>query len=166
MNPLNRPKLEIPKTRLEKILDWIGAVVFAAWIIYLITVWGDLPAKVPGHYDGTGEVTRWGTNWELLLLPVIAGFLAVFLSFLEKHPEWHNYMNLTEDNIVFQYKNSRMMLNVMKNVTTAVFAYVSWKTVQVALGEAESMGIWFLPVFLTALLGPMIFFVIRSVRHK
>jgi len=107
-----------------------------------------------------------GSKWELIMLPVIAAFLTIFMSFIEKHPEWHNYMNLNEGNIEFQYKNSRMMLNVLKNMMILAFAYISWNSIQVGLGHAESLGIWFLPVFLALVFLPMIFFIVRSVRHK
>ena len=166
MKSYNRPKLDIPKTTIEKVFDWSGAIVFAGWILFIIFIWNELPAKVPGHYDGTGNITRMGSKWELNILPVIAGFLTVFMSFFEKHPEWHNYMNLNENNIEFQYKNSRMMLNVMKNLMIFAFAYISWNTIQVGLGKADSLGVWFLPIFLALVFLPMIFFIVRSVRHK
>ncbi|WP_144463668.1 DUF1648 domain-containing protein [Siminovitchia fortis] len=166
MQSYNHPKLDIPKSAFEKILDWVGAFVFGGWVIYLLVTWNDLPAKVPGHYDGAGNITRMGSKWELIILPVIAGLLTIFMSFLEKHPEWHNYLNLNENNIEFQYKNSRMMLNVLKNIIVFLFAAISWNMIQVGRGKAESLGIWFLPVFLAAVFIPMIFFIVRSVRHK
>lgn len=166
MQSYNRPKLDIPKTTFEKILDCIGLIVFFGWIIYIFTTWSGLPAEVPGHYDAAGNITRMGSKWELILLPVIAGSLSVFLSFFEKHPEWHNYLNLNERNIEFQYKNSRLMLNVLKNIMVFLFAAIGWNMIQVGLGKAESLGIWFMPVFLAFIFIPMIFFIVRSVRHK
>lgn len=161
-----RPKLNIPRTRFEKVFDLVTLIAFIVWIGYLIYVWGQLPAQVPAHFDGTGTVDRWGSKWELLLLPIIAVILTIFLAFLEKHPEWHNYMNLTEENIEFQYKNSRMLLHVIKNESLLFFAYISFQSVQVALGNATSLGILFLPVFLIVLFGSMIFFIVRAVKNK
>ncbi|MFD1707709.1 DUF1648 domain-containing protein [Siminovitchia sediminis] len=166
MQSYNKPKVDIPKTVFEKVFDGVGFIVFTGWIIYMIVIWNDLPAQVPGHYDGAGNITRMGSKMELIILPVIAGFLTVFLSFIEKHPEWHNYINLNENNIEFQYKNSRMMLNVLKNIMIIIFAFLSWRTIQVGLGKAESLGAWFMLVFLALTFLPMLFFIIRSVRHK
>lgn len=161
-----RPKLNIPKTRFEKLFDGFTAIVFLAWIGYLLIVWGQLPDEVPAHYDSAGVVDRWGSKWELLLLPIIACLLTVFLAFLEKHPEWHNYLNLTEKNIKFQYKNSRMLLNVIKNEALLFFAYISFQSIQVALGKASSLGFAFLPIYLGILFGSMAFFIVRSVKNK
>ncbi|MFC5601720.1 DUF1648 domain-containing protein [Sporosarcina koreensis] len=161
-----RPKLDIPKSTFQKVFDGFTLIVFTAGIVHLIAVWGQLPDQVPAHYNAAGEVNRWGSKWELILLPIIAAILAIFMTFLEKHPEWHNYMNLNENNIEFQYKNSVLLLNVIKNECVLLFVFIDYNIVQVALGKAESIGILFLPITLTVMFGSIIFFVVRSIRHK
>ncbi|MGM9920141.1 MAG: DUF1648 domain-containing protein [Bhargavaea sp.] len=163
----DRPKLDIPKTGLERIMDWAAILLFAAGTGYLIWIWGDLPAEVPAHFNGAGEVDRWGSKWELVMLPIIAGLLWIGMTVLEKYPEKHNYMaELNERNIEFQYRNSRMMLNVLKNLVVLGFIYLSYLSTQVALGEEDSLGIGFLPFFLVLMFAPMIIFMIRSLRHR
>ncbi|MGG0670711.1 DUF1648 domain-containing protein [Lederbergia citrisecunda] len=160
----NKPVLDIPKTLFEKLLDSITAIVYLAGIVYTIVIWSQLPDQVPAHYNAAGDVNRWGSKWELILLPVIAALLAIFMSFLEKHPEWHNYMKLNENNIEFQYKNSRMLLNVLKNECVLLFVFLTYSTEQVALGNIDSLGIVFLPVFLIIIFGSMAFFIARSLK--
>ncbi|SIT84273.1 DUF1648 domain-containing protein [Edaphobacillus lindanitolerans] len=167
MKTYDRPKIEVPKTTIERLLNWIGGLTFAAGLLYLMVSWGSLPDQVPGHYDGAGEVDRWGSKWELLVLPSITAVLTVFLSFIEKHPEWHNYMvSLNERNIEFQYRNSRQLLNTIKNLLLITFTFLNWKTIQVALGEADSLGMLFLPAFMAVTFIPIIVFAIRSFRHQ
>lgn len=160
----NKPVLDIPKTLFEKLLDSITAIIYLAGIVYTFAIWSQLPDQVPAHYNAAGDVNRWGSKWELILLPVIAALLAVFMSFLEKHPEWHNYMKLNENNIEFQYKNSRMLLNVLKNECVLLFVFLTYSTEQVALGNIDSLGIVFLPVFLIIIFGSMAFFIVRSLK--
>lgn len=160
----NKPVLDIPKTLFEKYLDIATAIVYLAGIIYTIVIWSELPDQVPAHFNGLGEVDRWGSKWELILLPVIAAFLAVFMTFLEKHPEWHNYRKLNESNIKFQYRNSRLLMNVLKNESVLLFVFLTYKTEQVALGKIDSLSIGFLPVFLIIIFGSMVFFFIRSYK--
>ncbi|MDN4606733.1 DUF1648 domain-containing protein [Sporosarcina highlanderae] len=162
----NKPKLDIPKTSLQKIFDFLTIIIFLAGMIYIISVWDQLPDQVPAHYNAAGEVDRWGSKWELVLLPAIAVLMAIFLTFLEKHPEWHNYMNLNESNIEFQYRNSMIFLNVIKNQCVLLFVFLSFNISQVALGKAESLGILFLPIFLVIMFGTMAFFIIRSIKQK
>ena len=162
-----RPKLDIPKTIVERIMD--GAVIgsFVWIVVYLVSFWGVLPEQIPAHFNGAGEVDRWGSKWTLVMLPIIAGLLWIGMTILEKYPHKHNYMvELHERNIEFQYRNSRMMLNVLKNLIGLVFVYLSYIFAQVALGEEDSLGIGFLPVFLTLMFAPMIIFMIRSLRHR
>nr|WP_236823249.1 DUF1648 domain-containing protein [Bhargavaea massiliensis] len=159
--------MDIPKTLFERMMD--GAAIGAfVWIVaYLVSAWGILPAEIPAHFNGAGEVNRWGSKWELVMLPIIAGLLWIGMTLLEKYPEKHNYMvELNEHNIEFQYRNSRMMLNVLKNLVVLVFVYLSYQITQVATGEEISLGIGFLPVFLVLMFAPMIIFMIRSFRNR
>ncbi|WP_252504908.1 DUF1648 domain-containing protein [Sporosarcina sp. Marseille-Q4943] len=160
----NKPVLDIPKTLFEKSLDIVTAAVYLAGIIYTIVIWSQLPDQVPAHYNASGEVNRWGSKWELILLPVIAAFLAVFMTFLEKHPELHNYRKLNDSNIEFQYKNSRMLMNVLKNECVLLFTFLTYKTEQVAIGKIDSLSVAFLPIFLIIIFGSMVFFIIRSFK--
>jgi len=160
----NKPVLDIPKTLFEKTLDIVTAIIYLAGIIYTIVIWSQIPDQVPAHYNSVGEVNRWGSKWELILLPVIAVLIAVFMSFLEKHPEWHNHMKLNENNIEYQYRNSRLLLNVLKNECVLLFVFITYQTEQVAIGKIDSLGIAFLPIFLVIIFGSMAFFIFRSLK--
>lgn len=160
----NKPVLELPKSLFEKTLDIITAILYVAGIIYTIFIWNQLPDQVPAHYNGAGEVDRWGSKWLIIILPFIAALLAVGMSFLEKHPEWHNYMKLNENNIEYQYKNSRLMMNVMKNECVLLFTFLTYNSAQVALGHSDSLGNAFIPIFLIVFFGTMAFFFIRSLK--
>ena len=160
----NNPVLEIPKSLFEKTLDIVTAILYVTGIIYTIFIWNQLPDQVPAHYNGAGEVNRWGSKWELIILPVIAALLAVFMSFLEKHPEWHNYMKLKENNIEFQYKNSRLMMNVLKNECVLLFTFLTYKTEQIAMGNTDTIGTAVLPISLAVIFGSMAFYIIRSLK--
>ncbi|WP_029268201.1 DUF1648 domain-containing protein [Virgibacillus alimentarius] len=162
----NRPVLKIKQTPIEKILNIIAFVIFLGSILYILFEWSSMPNEVPGHYNAIGEVDRWGRKGELWIVPFVGLVLWVGLSILEKFPHIHNYSNLTEDNAEQQYKNSRLMLNFLKNEILLIFAYINWKDIQVAKGQAESLGIWFLPIFLIIIFGTLIFFVLRSLRLK
>ncbi|HLR69460.1 MAG TPA: DUF1648 domain-containing protein [Virgibacillus sp.] len=162
----NRPVLKIKQTPIEKILNIIAFVIFLGSILYILFEWSPMPNEVPGHYNAVGEVDRWGRKGELWIVPFVGLVLWVGLSILEKFPHIHNYSNLTEDNAEQQYKNSRLMLNFLKNEILLIFSYINWKDIQVAKGQAESLGICFLPIFLIIIFGTLIFFVLRSLRLK
>lgn len=142
-----RPIINLPKAKREKVWDCLGGGVFLASIVYIIVMWGKLPDEIPGHFNGAGEVDRWGTKIELFILPFIGLLLWVLMGLLEKVPHLHNYpARLNESNVERFYLNSRKLLNEIKNICLMIFALISFQMVQIALGEAQSLGWWFLPL--------------------
>ncbi|MEK3934593.1 DUF1648 domain-containing protein [Sporosarcina sp. FSL W7-1349] len=162
----NPPKLEIPKTRWEKWFDRFTLGVFLAAVIYGLFAWPALPAEVPIHFNMTGEIDGWGHKGFLFLLPGIGAFLWIVLSFVEKHPETHNYQGLTEENAPRLYRNSILLIHVMKNEILLFISYMTWKIIQNAFGRYLSGGVWDMIIFLVVLFGSMGFFIYRSIKIK
>lgn len=164
MNEHYRPKLKLKISRLELILNVLGMTAFIGSLIYLLIVWPSLPGEVPAHYNGVGEVDRWGSKWEIIIMPMIGLMMWIGLTILERYPHVYNYTNITEENVRAQYLNGRMMINVLKNVMIGIFAYLNWKDIQIALGYQDTLGVWFLPIFLLLIFGPMVYFIVKSFR--
>lgn len=162
-----RPILKLPKTKHEKIWDFIGGGLFVLSILYIIVMWGQLPEKIPGHFNGAGEVNRWGSKIEILILPFIGIFLWILLGLLEKAPHMHNYpARLNESNVEAFYLNSRKVLNETKNLCLILFAAISFQMVRIALREAESIGWWFLPIVLIGTAIPIIKGIVATKKIK
>ncbi|AOV09044.1 DUF1648 domain-containing protein [Sporosarcina ureilytica] len=160
----DRPKLKLKLTPLELVLNVITIILFVGSLVYLFVSWTTLPNEVPAHYNSLGEVDRWGHKWEMVILPIIAVILWIGMTILEKYPHVYNYMNLTKENIEAQYLNGRLMVNVIKNIITIIFAYINWNNIQVALGRHESLGTWFTPMFFICIFIPTGYFIFRSIR--
>ena len=140
MNNVNRPKLHIPRTKSEWIADIIGYVALAVMGFLLVLNWGKLPDEIPAHFGASGEVDRWGSKMELLILPVITILMHIFLSVIEKRPHTHNYPSrLNESNAEAFYTNSRQTVNYMKNIINVLFAYIVYTTVNISLGSAVKL---------------------------
>ncbi|WP_269078924.1 DUF1648 domain-containing protein [Planococcus halocryophilus] len=130
----------------------------------MFTQWDSLPEKVPVHYNEMGNVNRLGNKEELFLLPLLGTILWVVLTILEKYPHLYNYLNLTNDNRVTQYKNGKLMVNVLKNELVLLFSFLILQSVRVATGAAEGLGAAFGTIFLTVIFGNILFFLIRILR--
>nr|WP_106779752.1 DUF1648 domain-containing protein [Lysinibacillus timonensis] len=162
-----RPILNLPKTTLERVLDIIGGGVFLLSIIYAIVNWGSIPDQIPGHFNGAGEVDRWGSKYELIILPIIGMFLFVFMTLFEKAPHMHNYPErLNEDNVEQFYLNSRKMLNIIKNICLITFAVLLVQIIRVAKGEIHTLGNWFLPLLIVAVVIPIVIGLYKSSKIK
>jgi len=153
----NRPKLTIPKTVSERIWDIIGYVSYIGAILFLIFLWGDLPSEVPAHYNAAGDVDRWGSKWELVILPGIGLFLLLFLNLFEKYPEWHNYpKRFNASNAAQFYLVSRQLINQLKNLSLIMFAVILYQSIAIALGWSEELGTMLISLLVGSLLIPII----------
>lgn len=162
-----RPELKLPKTRLERILDLVGLGVFLLSLIFALVNWPHLPDKIPGHFNALGEVDRWGSKYEIIILPIIGLFIFVLMTLFEKAPHMHNYpKRLNESNVEQFYLNSRMMLNMTKNSCLIIFGILIVQIIRVAKGEIQSLGGWFLPIFIILVFIPLILGLYRSSKIK
>ena len=69
------------KLTLRKELPIIGIILVP--FIYLAFLWNSLPAKVPTHWNSSGEIDRWGDKYSLIgllfILPVLTYLLLLII---------------------------------------------------------------------------------------
>lgn len=160
-----QPKIEVPGSVLETFLNAVSVLVFFVVLAYLLFQYNLLPDQVPSHYNAAGNADGWGRKTELFLLPVIAAALWVGMTVLEKYPHSYNYLNLTEENVEAQYRNGRLMINVLKNEIVILFSFITVQTVRVASGAADGLGSFSMSVFLAVILGTVAYFIGRMLRN-
>ncbi|EGA90445.1 hypothetical protein GPDM_05441 [Planococcus donghaensis MPA1U2] len=156
--------IEIKRSVFEKFFNAFSLFTFVFVIGFLFTQWNLMPEKIPVHYNEAGEVNRIDNKQELFLLPLIGVVLWVGMTILEKYPHLYNYLNLTEENRRTQYKNGRLMVNVLKNEIILLFSFIIFQSTRIATGKAIGLGTAFEPVFLTVIFGSVLFFIIRMLR--
>lgn len=162
-----RPKLEIPKTKGEWIWDVIGFLCYFATIFLLIAVWSKLPAEIPAHFNAAGEVDRFGSKWELIVLPGIGVFIYLFMFIFEKRPEMHNYpARINETNAKQFYLASRKLLNQMKNICLIIFSLLLFESVSIAMEWGDGFGKWLLPIIIVGTFIPIIIGIIKQKKIK
>ncbi len=60
-------------------------IIIAIPFVYLASIWTSLPERVPVHWDLHGNVNRWGSKIELILIPFLLPLLMyALLTFLPK----------------------------------------------------------------------------------
>ena len=163
----NRPKLEIPLSSFEIVIQLVCALGIVEIFLTLFLSWHKIPSRIPTHFGPSGSIDAWGGKSSLLALPIIMLVIYALLSTIEKFPRIYNYMcDITEQNAEFQYRNARMMIGCMKLEMIFLFGYIEWKTVQVALNKAAGLGVEFMHVFLIVMFGTIGFFIFRMVKYK
>src|SRR5699024_7491504 len=81
-------------------------------------------------FNGAGEVDRWGSRFELWILPLVSLFTLLFLQIFERHPEIHNHpKRMNESNRAQFYLLSRRLINQVKNICLIIFAFITLESV-------------------------------------
>jgi len=156
-----------PRTGIEKALEIASIVILLAGVLYLILDWGNIPDRVPGHYNFTGEVDRWDSKGSLFVLPGAAFFLYALLSLITLIPyKPKKDGKMSPERSLAVWRNSRLLLTALKAEIVAIFIYLEWQTIEVARGNASSLGGGFLPVYLVIIFGTLTYFLLRQRRIK
>jgi uncharacterized membrane protein len=118
----------------RRFFDGLAAgIVVAAWFLAVQAI-PRLPASVPTHFrlDGTADGT--GTPATLWLLPAVATFIYLILSFAQRLPA--RYINMpvkvTDRNRDAVYALAREMLVPLKMCAVLAIAIVEWSAIDAA----------------------------------
>ena len=150
------------KHPLDKLMNRLSLLVLVGSVVFLAGYWKQIPAEVPMHYNAAGEIDRWGTQAELLILPVIAWLLYGLLTVVEQVPSaWNTGVKVTAENREQVYALLGHMLSTLKLLVMVMFA---WITLWCAL--ARPLPVWFLPVVLGAIFGDMAYWFVRLFRAR
>lgn len=162
-----RPKLDIPKTTVEKSANIIGYSIFIGALIYVFITFPSLSGEIPVHFGAGGEVNRYGSPFEILILLVIPVFMIPMLEALERFPEMHNYpRRMDESNVREFYLNSRKMLNFSKNACLIIFAIVFIEIINYGLDGTSTFGAFLLPLILILVMAPIAWGLITRSKIK
>jgi uncharacterized membrane protein len=122
-----RPKLDLPKTQLEKSLEILAVLVLLTHLGMTFYAFKHSPDIVPTHFGIDGKPNGFGNKKTLWLLPLISLFLQAFLSLIGNAPETFNYLTeLTPENVEKEYRFSRTFLKVVGCSVALVFLTISY----------------------------------------
>lgn len=86
---------------------------------------------------------------------------------LSRFPHLYNYLvTITESNAEIQYRMASNFMIVLANVIIWLFTYMVWQSIRTALGKSEGMGPWFVPVFLFLSFGPIVVYLVASLKAR
>jgi uncharacterized membrane protein len=161
------PKLHASVRPIDWLIEVIAVIMLLCTIAYTLLEFNSLPDRIPRHFDAAGSPDGFGNKGVILVMPMINTFVFIIITFAQRVPHIHNYLvKLTAENISRQYQNSIDMLRCIRFVTTIQLSYITFATVETALGRMNGLGTFFIPVTLVFIFSVLIFFVIRSYRLK
>ncbi|MGA1369681.1 MAG: DUF1648 domain-containing protein [Blastocatellia bacterium] len=146
---------------MERLIELASPVVVAWMWVAAFRSYRDLPDTIPIHFNFWGRPDGWGPRWMIFLLPV----LALFLLFL-----W-SAIGIGVDSVVSPkggrpghqplQRQQKEPFHLLLLVMVAGFSYLNQKMVEIAGGRAAALSRSFLPIFLLAI-GGVILWMVRA----
>jgi len=160
---MNNPIIKINKETLDIVLEVLTFIGLGVLTLIPMYYFGELPELIPTHFNGKGLPDDYSSRSTIWLLPVIGSVLGIGLYVLNKFPHIFNYhTKITNDNAFRYYKNATRLIRVLNLIVVWVFVFIMYKSIAVALNRSEGLGIWFIPVFIGIMIGPIIYFLLKS----
>lgn len=154
--------VKIRSSSADKTMQILCLALMLGVSVYLIAGWSSFPEQVPMHYDGSGEIDRWGGKGEMILLILLWWGMYLVLSVIERVPQiWNTGVKVTAENQERVYWTLKYMIVTLKLVMTTFFAVL---IINITL--CRPLDWWYTPVFAAAVFGDMFFWIVRLVRAK
>jgi len=161
-----RPILELNRSGLERTFEVIAACALLLQIFLLLANWGDFPDNIPTHFGPSGAPDSWGSKYVFFILPGVSAAIYILLT-LSYFPHRYNYIvAITVKNAELQYSIAQAFLTILKSEIVLIFTYIVWVTIQIVHGEAEGLGVFFLPTLLILVFGSIAVYMVLSIRNK
>ncbi|MFC0263399.1 DUF1648 domain-containing protein [Fontibacter flavus] len=160
-----RPIIKLEWTAWDKILEGLGFLAMVLLLVIPIYYYPELPDRIPKHYDATGQVTAYGGKGMLWMMPIIGLITYTGLFFINKVPHIFNYpTEITTENAERQYRIATRMIRTLNVIIVYTFLYTSYGTIQNAMGIQVGLGKAFMPIFLIALFGTIVVYLVKAFR--
>lgn len=150
------------KHTLDQLMNRLSLLLLLGTAVFLVVYWRRIPEEIPMHFNAVGEIDRWGSKAELLILPVITWLMYGLLTVAEQIPSaWNSDIKMTEKNREQVYALLGHLLSTLKLLVIAMFTWIIlWCALTMPLPA------WFLPIVLGAVFGDMVYWLVRLIRAQ
>jgi uncharacterized membrane protein len=163
----SRPRLTVPLSTSDKIVEGLSWLILLGMWAYCFIVYNRAPESVPSHFNGSGMADDYSDKLILFVMPVIATVLFVGMTILNKYPHLFNYpFEITKANALAQYQNASRLLRMVKIISILLFLYILYKTDQILLGEAESLGTSFMMIAVLSIILTIVLYLVKAYKSK
>ena len=154
--------IKIERNALDILETIVSLLCLVGVVVYLILAWDTIPAKIPAHYNAAGEVNRWGSKSELIVLPIISWLMFGLITLIECFPQaWNTGVRITAANRSAVYRLLKNLIAVVKMFMLAMFGSLT-----VISSLSLNLPVWYILAFLVILFGTMAYFIVRLSRLR
>ena len=154
--------IKIERNALDILEAIVSLLCLVGVVVYLVLAWDTIPDKIPAHYNAAGEINRWGSKSELVVLPIISWMIFGLITLIERFPSiWNTGVRITEANRNVVYRLLKSMIAVVKMFTLAMFGSLT-----VISSLSLNLPVWYLLAFIGLLFGSIVYFIVRLTRLR
>ena len=162
-----RPKLRPPKKMWDRVLEAVAIAALAYGVVLVLQAWSTLPDTIPTHFDASGNADGFGPKGMIWLLPSISVVLVPAMLFLRRFPWLSNVpIEITEENAEKQYGLIVRLLSLLACDISLVFTVLVYDTILIAGGGNSLLGEWFMPVFITGVIAPILWYFYAAFKGR
>lgn len=144
----------------QRIMELIGITIILVLIFHVITSYTSLPDKIPGHFNAQGEITRYGSKAEILIMPTFGILMYIGLTLIQINPKvWS--VSSREDVETKVYHNLKSMIISLKVQLIGFFLYIAYNQI-----KGTNLSIDATIIFISIVLMTLVFFITRAYRKN
>lgn len=149
----------------DKILNSLTGLFFLA-LFAPFFFWDKLEgAKIPTHFNMSGQADGWGGRCFFVFLIGIALAPGLFLILCYKYPEMINYpRKISKEDKPKLYLIGKKMILRLLPIIMALFAFISINSLLMALGEVDHLFNWIMHLLLGCLVLCVVVFIVETNR--
>ena len=167
MDKPSRPKIKVKKEPVDWALESTGFIAILLLFGIPAYFYKDLPETIPLHFGLEGLPDNTGSKSNIWIVPGIGLVIYVGLAVLNRHPYIFSYpVKITRENAAEQYKKACRVIRLLNTIIAISFCYISYSTIMIAKGKKDSLGNYFIPVFIVLIFGVMGIYLYRSSRSQ
>jgi len=164
---VNKPVLKLEMDPADWILEILAIVGLLCFLGFMIYQYANLPDTIPTHFNSEGKPDSYGSKKDMWLFPAVALVLYAILTLISRIPEKLNYfVKITQSNARIQYLLVIRLIRYLKLTMVLILFYIGYKSVMISLHHSNTIGTWFLPVYISVILIPIIIYIILSLRNR
>ena len=153
---MDRPKINIKYETIDYIIESLGIIALVCLLTAPIYFYNILPDNIPIHYNIHGQPDAYESKQMIWLLPVIGLLLYIGMTLLNKIPHLFNYpTKVTSENAERLYRIGTRTVVVFKVISTLIFAYLNFKTINIGLSQSTRLGVLFTPTVVLIIIIPL-----------
>lgn len=161
------PKIPVKLTKIDRLIEWAGWILAAVSWILTLNAYQYLPETIATHFDMNGQADDFGSKKNLFILPAIGTLLYAGLFILSRKPHLFNFpFHITEENAADAYQAAARALRLTNLAAISGISYLVYVVCATGPENSNGPGLWFMLLFETALLMPVIWMISRQLKKK